>query len=163
VVVGMKPATSELPDARKLIEKTTNVLGGILSPLKAKLAAMGETKAPPPPSAAKPEASGAPEAPTEPPAAPAPAPPRPSIASPARPANAPLDRVVIRVGEGTAQKANMVLARKGIRDAKVDGDRLEFVFASNRVSTVLKTLLEAHIELYGLERTESPDSPARPG
>src|SRR5687767_13370742 len=50
LVIGVKPpAPTELPDARKLLEKTANVLGGFLSPLKSKLAAMqaGETRTPP--------------------------------------------------------------------------------------------------------------------
>ncbi|HZV00912.1 MAG TPA: hypothetical protein VFF73_29625 [Planctomycetota bacterium] len=161
VIKGAKPAPPPAPpDARKVIEKTTNVLGGLLNPLKAKLAAIQQktdAPAPPPPAPAPAPAEVAEpvaaDAPAEPPAQ-----PRPTANLP-RPANVTLDHLVIRVSEGTGHKAAQVLARKGIKDAKVEGDRLEFTCLSNRVVILFKTLFESHIELYGLERTVQPDAP----
>jgi hypothetical protein len=162
VIKGAKPAPPPAPpDARKVIEKTTTVLGGLLNPLKAKLAGL-QQKAEPPAPAPEPApapaaAAEAPEEPADEPDAP-PSPPRPTGHLP-RPANVTLDHLVIRVSEGTGHKAAQVLARKGIKDAKVEGDRLEFTCLSNRVVILFKTLFESHIELYGLERTVQPDAP----
>ena len=155
VIKGAKaPPPAEKPDARKVIEKTTNALGGLLNPLKAKIAAIQQKPEATPPSPAPSEAPAA----VEPVPESVPAQPRPTASLP-RPANVTLDHLVIRVAEGTGQKAAQVLARKGVKDAKVEGDRLEFTCLSNRVTILFKTLFEGHIELYGLERTVKPDAP----
>jgi hypothetical protein len=153
-VIGM--AESDRPDPKKILQSTANALGGLFAGVKTKLANVMEKSA----------TRGEADAPATEPAATEPAAPEPAAAdaAPAPPAAlarpmgghgrpATLDHVVLRAAEGQGTKANVVLARKGVKDAKVDGDRLEFRMATNRVSQTLKAMIEAHIEIMGLERT----------
>jgi hypothetical protein len=157
VIQGVKPAAApDRPDARKILESTAGALGRFLAPVTAKIT--GKLAPPPPPA----------EVPAPEPAADEAAAPRPpaakvvAIPPPKRDANIPHDRIIMRVGAGTAGKANAVLVRKGVRDAKVEGDTLEFEMPSLRVIQLFKALIEGHIELYGLERTTAPAREAAP-
>lgn len=69
-------------------------------------------------------------------------------ANEAKPPATPPKKPTPALAGGTGQKANAVLGRKGIRDARLEGDRIEFDYASNRVSAVLRALLESHRALW---------------
>jgi hypothetical protein len=154
-VVGMA-AGNEI-DAKKILESTKSALGGLFAKAQAKIA---ELKASPAEDAAPAAPADAPPAEGEDalPAAAAPAAAAPAAAPKLSPlyaakAAAGNDHIVLRVGEGSGARAAKLIKQKGIKDVKVDGDRLEFHSVTNRTIQVFKALLEGHIELYGLERT----------
>jgi hypothetical protein len=154
VIVGMAaggtPTEEKVAaEAKKLLESTKSALGGLFAKAQAKLAEIQHKDQP---------KEVAPAAPAEGEAAAVAEPvPVPVVAKPAMHAKpVGMDRLVITVAEGTGDKAKVILVRKGIKDGKVEGDRLEFRYPSNRVNQVMKAFLDAHVEIYKLERTTEP-------
>jgi hypothetical protein len=150
VIVGVKPESPEgaraaaSPDLLSRFLPTVSKLAGAISSRDEDASAVSAPAPPPVEMSAPPSAAMAPSG--------------PPVAR-----GVTVDRLLIQVTSAQVKKAAQVLTSRGIKNQKIEGDSIEFECASTRVATVLRALIDAHIELYGLARMAVDGAAAPPG
>jgi hypothetical protein len=151
VIVGVKPEAPEgarsggSPDLLSRFLPTVSKLAGAISARDEDAASSAPAQAPPPIEASAP-------------------PPSAFAAAAGSPVarGATVDRLLVQFTAAQVKKAASVLASKGIKNPRIEGDAIEFECPSSRVATVLRALIDAHVELYGLARMAVDGAAAPP-